>query len=331
MRGASLWFLRTLLLCSPPPSIDAAIDKASDEPTPDSTDASATDASATDASADGSGKGSKDEATKEAPTPAASTFDVADAATAVPRAGRRGERLRRYLALPRVASDVMLPNGALGIGAAGGWPDLYRLTLGIGVLDHLSLGVDTHWLPEQRAPKFAPKVAVAAYRGERFEFGMEYHQRLYTPPSLLAQGEQFAQRDHIAGVFATFGLGLVSASGTLGAMSFRARNPAAGSPATDYVERVAIAGALRLRVGDERWGVVLRGEMPVASLSIGFELRIGLFGQRALIGRRARLVAPSRPDARPDDPAHPSSTSLAADVPTRREASPRRHKDARDR
>ncbi|MCH9682137.1 MAG: hypothetical protein K0V04_11935, partial [Deltaproteobacteria bacterium] len=79
---------------------------------------------------------------------------------------RRNGRLSTYLQRPVRSGPHFIDHGVLQVDASGGWPHLYRLGVGVGVLDHFSLGATAHWLPGQSVPRISPVVAVAFYRHE---------------------------------------------------------------------------------------------------------------------------------------------------------------------
>jgi hypothetical protein len=193
------------------------------------------------------------------------------------RKGRRADRrgFREYLSRPVTFSPRFLDHGVLAAGVAAGYPHLYRLDLGLGLLDHITLGISAHWLPGQSRPSVVPRGSLAIWRGRVVEAGLSYVQVLHAPPDApLAEGEElpederppvtFPQRTHYGlGTF-SFSRGLVAAGIDLGIAHLRQPHPDPEEDPDAFVKRVVAAGGIHVRVGTRRWGVVGQALMAPA-------------------------------------------------------------------
>ncbi len=194
--------------------------------------------------------------------------------------------LRSWLTRELPTSARFLDHGTLTVGVAAGAPHLYRVELGIGVLDHLSLGVTASWLPEDARPRWSPRVAVAAYRARWWEFGFRYAQVLHRRPieDEDPNTPDFRERSHYVFGTASFYRPWFNAGLDVGIVHTRDLPlgldadppPEAGS----YRERFLPAGGVFFRFGNRRWGFTLQGEMPVYTVELAFDLRFGLFEMR---------------------------------------------------
>src|SRR5688572_17037807 len=75
-------------------------------------------------------------------------------ASAARRRRSSGEALRRYLTRPVARSVRYLDHGVIEVGVGLGLPEIYRLELQVGLLDHVTLGATAHWLPGQKQPNW---------------------------------------------------------------------------------------------------------------------------------------------------------------------------------
>lgn len=196
------------------------------------------------------------------------------------------QRLRRYLTRQVARSARHLDHGVLGVGLAVGTPHLYRVELALGLLDHLTLGVTAHWLPNQRVPGWSPKAALAFFRGRWLEVGATYHQVLY-PPTLIDQDPttlEFQRRAHY-----TMGHISLSQAWFTGGVDIgwaRGREALAVLTSDDinsgrlYAVRDRFGGGLHLRFGTRRVGVTAQVTFPYTSAELALDLRFGLFELR---------------------------------------------------
>ena len=186
----------------------------------------------------------------------------------------------------------------LGVGVGLGTPHIYRLELALGLLDHLTLGVQAHWLPGQRAPNWSPKVAVAFFRGRLLEVGATYHQVLY--PATPDDGDdatiEFQRRAHYA--LATVSLAQAWFTGGLDLGWVHGREAIAFLTTDDvsagrlYAVRNRMGGGIHLRFGTRRIGATaqvatavctyncIEGRLPYTTAEIVLDLRFGLFERR---------------------------------------------------
>lgn len=210
----------------------------------------------------------------------------------------RRQRLRRYLTREVARSARHLDHGVLGVAVGLGTPHVYRLELSLGLLDHLTLGVQAHWLPGQRAPNWSPKAAVAFFRGRLIEVGATYHQVLY--PATRDDGDEttgeFQRRAHyalatvsVSQAWFTGGLDLGWARGRERIEFLTTEDVAAGR---SYAVHNRLGGGLHLRFGTRRIGATAQvmtavctidctaGVLPYTSAELVLDLRFGLFEMR---------------------------------------------------
>ena len=209
-----------------------------------------------------------------------------------PRTETRRQRLRRYLTREVARSARHLDHGVLGVGVGLGTPHIYRVELALGLLDHLTLGVQAHWLPGQRVPRWSPKVAVAFFRGRLLEVGATYHQVLY--PVTADDGDEttveFQRRAHymlgtvsLSQAWFTGGLDLGWARGREALPLSTSEDVAAGR---FYAVRDRLGGGLHLRFGTRRIGATVQVTFPYTSAELVLDLRFGLFEMRRRGGWR---------------------------------------------
>ncbi len=206
------------------------------------------------------------------------------------------QRLRRYLTREVARSARHLDHGVLGVAVGLGTPHVYRLELALGLLDHLTLGVQAHWLPGQRVPNWSPKIGVAFFRGRLIEVGATYKQVLY--PATRDDGDkttlEFQRRTHYAMVNVSFSQAWFTGGLDLGWARGRESIPFL---TTDdvmkgrvYSVRDRLGGGLHLRFGTRRIGAILQvatafvpGAVisPYTSAELVLDLRFGLFEMRS--------------------------------------------------
>ena len=201
------------------------------------------------------------------------------------RGGRMPPGMRRYLTRELQYSARFLDHGVLGLAVAGGYPHRYRLELGIGILDHLTVGVTAHWLPGQRVPQWAPKGALAFWRGRRFEIGATYHQALYPPPvrDIDPNTPSFQERDHWILSTVSFSHLWLSGGFDIGVVRGIEKHPGVDptEPTTNAkLVRWRAGGGLHLRAGTRRWGFTANFLAPRIYAELAFDVRFGLFEAR---------------------------------------------------
>lgn len=199
--------------------------------------------------------------------------------------------LRRYLTREVPFSARFVDHGVLQVSAAGGWPHLYALRLHLGLFDHLVVGMQTHWLPEQRAPQISPEVSVAFVRMRRFEWGAHYQQTLYPPPEVDGDPTtpSFSQRDHWLLTSLSLGNHWLSAGFDFGVVRARIKDPNQDPPDPDTnpsTIRWKLGGGLHLRAGTRRWGFTASVLAPQLMTQLAFDVRFGLFEMRRKGGWR---------------------------------------------
>lgn len=219
-------------------------------------------------------------------TPVLTRLEVAQGPYAAPPESRR-QRTRRYLTRAVARSARYLDHGVLGVGVGVGTPQVYRVELALGLLDHITLGVTAHWLPGERAPRWTPKGAVAFFRGRLLEVGASYHQLLYPATKVDDDPKtvEFPRRAHYL-------LGNVSLSQawfTAGLDIGWARGREAVTLLTDkdlqdghyYDVRDRLGAGLHLRFGTRRVGLIAQVNYPYTSFELVLDLRFGLFELRS--------------------------------------------------
>jgi hypothetical protein len=193
--------------------------------------------------------------------------------------------LRRYLTRDVPYSARFIDHGVLQVSGAGGWPHLYALRLHLGVLDHLVVGAQAHWLPDQTAPQISPEVSVAFLRFRMIEWGAHYKQTLYPPPQVDGDPTtpSFPQRDHWALSSLSMGNHWISGGFDFGVLRARIKDPGQDPPDPDTnpsTIRWKLGGGLHLRAGTRRWGFTANVLAPQLMAELAFDLRFGLFEMR---------------------------------------------------
>ncbi|MCA9700047.1 MAG: hypothetical protein KC431_21155 [Myxococcales bacterium] len=189
--------------------------------------------------------------------------------------------LERWLTRPLPASARFLDHGVIALTAAGGTPHRYRLDLRVGLLDVLSIGLTTHWLPGQRAPQVWPVAAVALWRGRIFEVGGHYRPVLYPPVDPL---RHFVPQTHMA--LASFVLGAGWFSAGLDAGAAHTRVPLVDpNQRREFQRRTVFGGGVFARVGNRHWGVTadalaVLSPDPLLVLEVAVDLRFSAFEKR---------------------------------------------------
>lgn len=208
----------------------------------------------------------------------------------------RAPALRRYLTRDVAPSARFLDHGVLELSLGGGYPHRYRLGLALGLFDHLTLGLTTHWLPRQSRPRVAPRIAVAFYRWRWLEFGASYDRSLYPPPAKDDDPKTLSFQRDAHWFLATFAFShaWLSAGFDVGAVRARVRDPA--MPDADdrnlnpSKQRFRFGGGVFIRGGTRRWGFVATGRAPWVFAELAFDLRFGLFELRRKGGWRPEGV-----------------------------------------
>lgn len=213
------------------------------------------------------------------------------ASEAKPRRPSR-EALRRYLTRPVARSVRHLDHGVIEVGVGLGLPQLYRLELQVGVLDHVTLGATAHWLPGQSRPGWSPKAAVAFYRGRLLEVGAFYQQVLYPPTRDDGDPKtvQFPRRAHylmasvsLSQAWLTGGFDIGWARGREALVLLTPADLDAGQP---FAVRDRVAGGLHLRFGTRRVGVTMQAWFPYPVAELALDVRFGAFEMRRRGGWR---------------------------------------------
>lgn len=166
-------------------------------------------------------------------------------------------------------------------GVAGGSPHLYRLQLGLGLLDHVTIGATAHWLASQEVPGWSPTGAVAFYRSRRLEVGATYHQTLHPPPAVDEDPTTpgFEQRTHWFLAAVTVSQSWLSGGFDLGMARARELDELAGND-TAYAAHNRLAGGVHFRVGTRRFGLTLQALAPYFEVEAVLDVRFGLFEER---------------------------------------------------
>lgn len=188
-----------------------------------------------------------------------------------------------YLRREVAAGQRHLDHGVLGVGAAGGWPHLYRLEVALGLLDHVTLGVTAHWLPGQAVPGWSPLASLAFWRSRWLEVGTTYRQVLHPPPRVDSDPETpaFPQRTHYVLGAVSFSRALATVGFDLGVARLRVADLARPDEEERYVWRTRLAGGVHLRIGTRRFGVSLQGMLPDLTAEAVLDVRFSLFERRA--------------------------------------------------
>ena len=181
--------------------------------------------------------------------------------------------LRGYLRRPVPASARFLDHGVIELGVAGGFPHVYRVGLGVGVLDHLTLGVTAHWLAGQSVPGVAPEVGVAFFRARWWEVGARYTTVLHAPDQATSAvspvthyvlGTAAMQQ---AWLTAGFDAGLVHRR--------RARLEGGG-----FRTSTEFGGGPYLRLGSRRLGLTAQATWPELVVELKLDIRFDAFEAR---------------------------------------------------
>ncbi len=193
--------------------------------------------------------------------------------------------LRRYLTREVPYSARFIDHGVLQVSAAGGWPHLYALRMHLGILDHLVLGFQTHWLPDQRFPQVRPEVSVAFLRMRNIEWGGHYRQTFYPPPKVDGEAKtpSFQQRDHWLLSSVSMGNLWISGGFDFGLVRARIKDPGQDPPDPDTnpsIVRWKLGGGLHVRAGTRRWGFTASVLAPQLMTELAFDVRFGLFEMR---------------------------------------------------
>ncbi len=199
--------------------------------------------------------------------------------------------LRRYLTREVPYSARFIDHGVLQVSGAGGWPHLYALRLHLGILDHLVVGLQTQWLPNQRLPQLRPEVSVAFVRMRHIEWGIHYRQTFYPPPEVDGdpETESFPQRDHWMLTSLSWGNHWLSGGFDFGVVRGRIKDPGQDPPDPDTnpsIVRWKLGGGVHLRAGTRRWGFTASVLAPQIMTELAFDVRFGLFEMRRKGGWR---------------------------------------------
>lgn len=203
-----------------------------------------------------------------------------------------GEALRRYLTRPVARSVRYLDHGIIEVGVGLGLPEIYRLELQVGLLDHVTLGATAHWLPGQKQPNWSPKAAVAFYRGRLLEVGAFYQQVLYPPTRSDSDPMtvEFQRRAHY--LMASVSLSQAWLTGGFdigwarGREALKLLTPEDLDAGTVFAVRDRVAGGLHLRFGTRRVGVTMQAWFPYTAAELVLDLRFGAFEMRRRGGWR---------------------------------------------
>lgn len=180
----------------------------------------------------------------------------------------------------------------IAVGVGLGVPQVYRLELQVGLLDHLTLGATAHWLPGEAMPRWSPKAALAFYRGRLLEIGAFYSQVLY--PRMRDDGDpttvEFWRRAHylmtsvsVSQAWFTAGFDLGWARGREAIPLYTYEDIEAGRA---YAVRDRVAGGLHLRFGTRRVGVTAQAWFPYTTAELVLDVRFGAFELRRRGGWR---------------------------------------------
>lgn len=208
-----------------------------------------------------------------------------------PPPGTQGPPLRRYLTRDVPYSARFVDHGVLQVSGAGGWPHLYALRMHLGLLDHLVLGAQAHWLPGQDLPQVSPEASIAFLRLRIVEWGAHYEQTFHPPPEVdgTTRTPSFKQRDHWLLTSLSLSNHWLSGGFDFGVVRARIKDP--GQDASDpdvnpSTIRWKLGGGLHLRAGTRRWGFTARVLAPQLMTELAFDVRFGLFEMRRKGGWR---------------------------------------------
>ncbi|MCA9653069.1 MAG: hypothetical protein KC501_24350 [Myxococcales bacterium] len=194
--------------------------------------------------------------------------------------------LSRYLQRPTRPGPHFLDHGVLQPTVAGGYPHLYRVGLSLGVLDHLTVGATAHWVPGQPAPRVAPEIAIAFYRGPMLEVGAWHFWSLYPPPVHDADVTTPSFQREAQWLLGTASFGQAALTGGFDIGVVRARVTDIGQEPTAEGDNPSViqwrlGGGMHLRAGTRRWGFTAQVLVPQVMAELRFDLRFGLFEMRA--------------------------------------------------
>lgn len=216
--------------------------------------------------------------------PATASSVGRDAATAASPVAIVPRRVA-YWSRPVSPSPRFIDHGVLQAGVAGGIPHKYRLEVGLGLFDHLSLAVTAHWLPGHETPKLSPRVAIAFWRWTFVSIGAWHHWTLYPQPVVdldLTTPSYQRTAQWFLGTM-SFGQRWVSGGFDAGVVRVREDDPGA-DPGPDLRNpsrtRVRFGGGIFARVGTRRWGLTAQMLLPALVAEIALDLRFGLFEAR---------------------------------------------------
>ena len=190
-----------------------------------------------------------------------------------------------YLSRPLVASPRFLDHGVLHVAVAGGTPHKYRLEVGVGLFDHVSLGVTGHWLPGDVAPRFSPRVAIAFWRWRWLSVGAHHLWTMYSPPVVDLDPETPSYRLSAMWFLGSmsFGQRWVSAGFDSGVVRVRENDPGE-DPGPDLRNpsriRWRFGGGLFVRAGTRRWGITGQVLLPALTAEVALDVRFGAFEKR---------------------------------------------------
>jgi len=230
--------------------------------------------------------------------PDVATTTTTTTTAVVPQPSR--PRLHRYLSRDLAGSARFLDHGVIAVSAAGGFPHRYRIGAALGLLDHLTIGAQIHWLPGQRRPRIAPQLALAFYRWRAVELGVLYDRSLYPPPVVDTDADtpSFQRDAHWMLAAVAFSQAWLSGGFEFGTVLARVVDPARPEPdmrGRDFAAwRLRPGGGVFLRAGTRRWGFTANLRAPWVAAELAFDLRFGAFEMRPPGGWRPRGFASDR-------------------------------------
>ena len=197
--------------------------------------------------------------------------------------------LRRYLTRRVASNPHYLDHGVLQVRGAFGWPHIYAVRVHLGVLDHVTLGLQTHWLPDPNDDRgsfrVSPELAVAFIRFRFLDWGAYYRQTMYRPPQNDSDPTtpSFPQVDHWLLSSLSLSNHWLSGGFDFGVVRARIKDP--GQDPEELVNpstiRWKLGGGLHLRAGTRRWGFTASVLAPQLMAEIAFDVRFGLFEMRS--------------------------------------------------